>query len=350
MSVPIPDGPIEIRSVLSGQQVLDVSGSGEIVHTTRDENRASQQWQLIPVENATGFYYIRPYSGGGALEAVENELRPSIQPVNQNNEAQQWYVRRASVPEGSCVIESRTHSDQVLDVQGNDPTSGKRVILYREDPGMPSNQKWEFVSRRPAAAVPINELVFINHLLTGLHINTQGYVGNKGVTVLMQDRNLLEWPGESWAFQKGPAGTYYVNSGQAFADNYAQVDRGDGMNLTYNIAPRKNRDAYKKMYDQYSRRRCLTFDSTKIPDISEWDFSSEAQAYPPLDLDDAANSEAQRWILKPSGIMDSFSIHPVRREDLAVSPRACILGQNTTLCLLPYLYLSQLFTIAKGAF
>lgn len=351
MSVLVPDGPVEILSAFAEQQVLDIKdgSSGEIIHAKRDEKRSTQQWQLTPVGEVGGlYYYIKQYGDGGALEAVEGPLRLAVRSLNLNNFAQQWTLLAVAGSENTCVIENRQHNydDQVLDVEGNDPTSGGKVILWPRGADTPQNQRWKVVSRRPAVNIPVDKIVYINHLFTGLHINTQGYVGNKGVTVLMQDRNLLEYTGEAWVLENGPEGTYYINVATVFDANDNAIES------TTNLSNKTGRESYKIIYDDHpGKRRRLTFDPVGIPPISEWGppYAID-RCYPPVILDSAANTQSQCWILKPSGIMNSFSLHPVSREELVVSPRDCLVDQNTALCLLPYLYLSQLFTVVEEAF
>lgn len=209
-----------------------------------------------------------------------------------------------------------------------------------------------------ACEIPVGEIIFINHLPNGHHLNTQGYAGNDGQVLLFNDRNESDWRGEEWVLESNLDGTYYINNSVAFDTNWNGIDVTRGNQQK----PRQtDYEDYTNTYYKTSNKKCLTVDLTNIPTVSETDFNSMnfnniSLRYPPVILQRSAGGAGgtdtfQRWILRPSGIQNSFSLRPASRVDLAVTPRYCDYSDGTLLCVIPYEgYLSQLFMITRMPF
>ncbi|PWI05183.1 hypothetical protein DIZ27_40860 [Streptomyces sp. NWU339] len=130
------------------------------------------------------------------------------------------------------------------------------------------------VSRPDPAVVdiPVDKPVNLNTLVTQHHLNTQGYNGSLGPTVIMDDANGITNAGERWIFSQVGANTYTIRNAETAYKRYlASVADGRG---------------------------ALSVHLVDVPD----------------------GASAARWSVRPNPLFATgFSLHPEGRPDLAVS-------------------------------
>ncbi|MDN3248573.1 hypothetical protein J2S54_006839 [Streptomyces sp. DSM 42143] len=164
-----------------------------------------------------------------------------------------------------------------------------------ENPAPPALQ----APQASSVNIPTDRDVWIDHMVTSLHLNSAGFHGApNGHALLFHDRNNIDTLGEKWRFtQHWDDGTYTI----------ANAESG------HELAVASSGLHYKKVV-------------------------LSGRLYP----------TGQRWRLRPSGLFGSFSIHPVDDPTLAIAP---LTDSNRYLYLLPYQpYLTHFFRVAERDF
>jgi hypothetical protein len=147
----------------------------------------------------------------------------------------------------------------------------------------------------PSFNIPTDRNVWIDHLASSLHLNSEGFAGGEnGHTHLFHDRNNANTLGEQWRFKAHWDGTYTITN----ADS--------GRELTIGASGL----SYKK----------VVLSGTLYP-------------------------TGQKWRVQPSGLYGSFSLHPADDLSVAVSP---LNNVDLHLYLLPFQpYLTQFFKVVE---
>jgi hypothetical protein len=149
--------------------------------------------------------------------------------------------------------------------------------------------------------IPEGKPVQINSLVYSLHINSPGFVGNVGNAFLFDDKDKAHYFGEEWIFTRKDDG-YTIKNANTLEKNAAHP---------------------------------VTYLTTQ----SHADFE-----YPLLYV----GTSEKVWIVRPSGLFDSFSLHPADNKSLAVgfhTPGP----QSAALWVEPFnSYLNQLWKIDKS--
>jgi hypothetical protein len=141
--------------------------------------------------------------------------------------------------------------------------------------------------------IPTDRNVWIDHLASSLHLNSEGFQGaENGHALLFHDRDNANTLGEQWRFTAAADGTYTITNAQS------------GRELT---------------------------------------IGSSILNYRKVVLSGSAYPTGQKWHVQPSGLYGSFSLHPANDLSVAVSP---LNNVDLHLYLLPYQqYLTQFFKI-----
>lgn len=133
-SVSVPTGNIDVLNVgVYRERVLDVDGNGKVIHSAKDEASPTQQWKMVPIAGAEGFYHIS-HSDGNALAFGEWDLTaesPDTAKINQ-----QWRVTPTAFYR---VVNQQTGLD--LSVNSEQPYDGERIVQYKYD--RRPNQHWK---------------------------------------------------------------------------------------------------------------------------------------------------------------------------------------------------------------
>ncbi|MBD9730665.1 RICIN domain-containing protein [Streptomyces sp. H28] len=140
--------------------------------------------------------------------------------------------------------------------------------------------------------IPTGRAVWIDHMVTSLHLNSAGWHGGPGGhTMLFHDRNTIDTEGEKWKFAANGDGTYTITNAESGHELIVADDK-----------------PYKRVV-----------------------------------LSGRGESGGQKWRLQRSGLFDSFSLHPADDLSVAVAP---LNNTNLHLYLLPFQpYLTQFFTV-----
>ncbi|MGV9877916.1 RICIN domain-containing protein [Streptomyces sp. NPDC003006] len=148
---------------------------------------------------------------------------------------------------------------------------------------------------QPSLNIPTDRNVWIDNLVTSLHLNSEGYAGGEnGHARLFHDRDNTNALGEQWQFRAAADGTYTI------------VNANSGRELT--TAPS----------DRHYKKVVLT-----------------GSAYP----------TGQRWRVQASGLFGSFSLHPADDLSVAVAP---LTNTEMLLYTLPFQqYLTQFFKVVE---
>ncbi|MFF8882605.1 RICIN domain-containing protein [Streptomyces flaveolus] len=147
----------------------------------------------------------------------------------------------------------------------------------------------------PSLNIPTDRNVWIDHLASSLHLNSEGFAGGEnGHTHLFHDRDNANTLGEQWRFKAHWDGTYTITN----ADS--------GRELTIGASGL----SYKKVV-----------------------------------LSGSLFPTGQKWRVQPSGLYGSFSLHPADDLTVAVSP---LNNADLHLYLLPFQpYLTQFFKVVE---
>ncbi|MFB1045313.1 RICIN domain-containing protein [Streptomyces chrestomyceticus] len=143
---------------------------------------------------------------------------------------------------------------------------------------------------------------YIDHLQSSLHLNSVDYSGSAGAAVLFNDRDNADWSGERWKLTEQQDGSYFITN--VATGNYLVVA---------SAAP---------------RYASVTVAAPDAKDV-QW-----------------------RWVLRSSGLLGSFSLHPAITPGVAVAPKTWPYGQGAPLHLIPFDgagYLTHLFKVTTVA-
>ncbi|MGW0535213.1 RICIN domain-containing protein [Streptomyces sp. NPDC003032] len=148
---------------------------------------------------------------------------------------------------------------------------------------------------QPSLHIPTDRNVWIDHLVTSLHLNSEGWAGGEnGHTWLFHDRDNANTPGEQWRFTAAGNDTYTITNA---ASGRELTTGASGLN-------------YKKVV-------------------------LSGSLYP----------TGQKWRVQASGLFGSFSLHPAEDLSVAVAP---LTNTNMLLYLLPFQqYLTQFFKVVE---
>ncbi|MEU0738210.1 RICIN domain-containing protein [Streptomyces sp. NPDC006134] len=151
------------------------------------------------------------------------------------------------------------------------------------------------VPPQPSVNIPTGRNVWIDHLASSLHLNSDGFHGAAdGHTFLFHDRDNTNTLGEMWQFKAAGDGTYTITN----AESGRELTLG-GSGLNY-------------------RKVVLS-----------------GPTYP----------TGQKWRVQASGLFGSFSLHPADDLSVAVSP---LNNSDLHLYLLPFQqYLTQFFKVVE---
>ncbi|WP_413804676.1 RICIN domain-containing protein [Streptomyces sp. OE57] len=150
--------------------------------------------------------------------------------------------------------------------------------------------------RPPSVIIPTGRDVWIDHLQSSLHLNSEGFHGGpNGHAFLFHDRDTTNTLGEKWRFESAGDGTYYITNAE-------------------------------------SRRQLIT--------------AASGLDYKKVVLTGDQNAaQTQKWRVRASGLFDSFSMHPDDDPSQAIAP---LNNADLHLYLLPFQqYLTQFFKVVE---
>jgi hypothetical protein len=139
-------------------------------------------------------------------------------------------------------------------------------------------------------SIPTDRDVWIDHMVTSLHLNVHGWSGAADHNAyLFHNRDHIDKLGEKWRLKADWDGTYTITNAQS----------GNELSI-----------------ESHSPYRRVALSGRKNP-------------------------AGMKWLIKPSGLFNSFSIHPADDKSYAIAP---LHDDNDNLYLLPYQpYLTQFF-------
>ena len=147
--------------------------------------------------------------------------------------------------------------------------------------------------------IPTGTSVYIDHLQTAMHLNTTGYQGGEGPAILFDDKDFNDWPGEEWKFTSHGNDIYTIKNTQT--GHYLAMAAGPG------------------------------------------------RKYPHVEVQSKPDGGDFHWIVRFSGLYDSFTLHPSTDPKRSIQPRMPPAAQGGQLWTAPHHgYLNELFKVVPG--